>query len=37
MAPDVLEIMAEFDTADLQVTARTLKEIRRTFDNLPDR
>ena len=37
MAPDFLEIMSEFSVADLQTTAATLKEIRRTFDNLPDR
>ncbi len=37
MAPDVLEIVAEIDPADLQTTAATLKEIRRTFDNLPGR
>lgn len=37
MAPDVLEIMAEFKMEDLQTTVTTLKEMRRTFDNLPDR
>ena len=37
MAPDVVEIMSEFSTNDLQMTAATLKEIRRTLDNLPDR
>jgi hypothetical protein len=37
MAPDITEIMAEFDHDRLRVTADTLKEIRRTFDNLPDR
>jgi len=36
-APDILEIMSEFDVDALQATADTLKEIRRTFDNLPDR
>jgi len=36
-APEILDIMSEFDVAALQVTADTLKEIRRTFDNLPDR
>jgi hypothetical protein len=37
MAPDITEIMAEFDHQKLRVTTDTLKEIRRTFDNLPDR
>ena len=37
MAPDIIEIMSEFSVADLQTTAATLKEMRRTFDNLPDR
>jgi DNA-binding MarR family transcriptional regulator len=37
VAPDILEIMSEFDPADLRITTETLKEIRRTFDNLPDR
>ena len=37
MAPDILEIMSEFSANDLRVTATTLREIRRTFDNLPDR
>ena len=37
VAPDITEIMSEFDYADLRITTNTLKEIRRTFDNLPDR
>ncbi len=37
MAPDILEIMSEFKLGDLKITATTLREIRRTFDNLPDR
>lgn len=37
MAPDFLPIMAEVPRADLEVTVRTLMELRRTFDNLPDR
>lgn len=36
-APEILDIMQEFDVADLRVTTDTLKELRRTFDNLPDR
>lgn len=37
MAPDVLEIMAEIDPVALRTTTETLKEMRRTLDNLPDR
>jgi DNA-binding MarR family transcriptional regulator len=37
VAPDVTELMSEFDPEALRVTAETLKELRRTFDNLPDR
>jgi len=37
MAPEVFDIVSEIDPADLRTTAETLKEIRRTFDNLPDR
>lgn len=37
MTPTVREIMSEFSIEDLRTTARTLAEIRRTFDNLPDR
>lgn len=36
-APDVTEVMSDFDPKALRVTAETLKELRRTFDNLPDR
>ena len=36
-APEILDIMQEFSVADLRVTTDTLKELRRTFDNLPDR
>jgi len=37
MAPDILAVMAEISLDDARVTTATLKEIRRTFDNLPDR
>jgi DNA-binding MarR family transcriptional regulator len=37
VAPDVTELMSEFDPDALRITAETLKELRRTFDNLPDR
>ena len=37
MAPDIAPVVAEIDPEDLRVTARTLIEIRRTLDNLPDR
>ena len=36
-APDVTELLSEFDPEALRTTAETLKELRRTFDNLPDR
>ncbi len=36
-APDVIEILSDFDPEQLRVTAETLRELRRTFDNLPDR
>lgn len=36
-APDVIEIVADFDPEHLRITTETLKELRRTFDNLPDR
>jgi len=36
-APDVLELLSDVDPDALRVTTETLKEIRRTFDNLPDR
>jgi hypothetical protein len=37
VGPDVFEIVADFDPEDLRITTETLKELRRTFDNLPDR
>jgi hypothetical protein len=37
VAPDVFEIVADFDPEHLRITTETLKELRRTFDNLPDR
>lgn len=37
MAPDIAPVVAEIDADDLRITARTLMEIRRTLDNLPDR
>lgn len=37
VAPDVLEIVADFDPEHLRITTETLRELRRTFDNLPDR
>ncbi len=37
VAPDVTELLSEFDPEALRVTTETLKELRRTFDNLPDR
>ena len=36
-APDVIGILSDFDPEQLRLTAETLKELRRTFDNLPDR
>jgi DNA-binding MarR family transcriptional regulator len=36
-APDVIEILSDFDPEQLRVTGETLRELRRTFDNLPDR
>ncbi len=36
-ATDVVEIVSDFDPEALRVTAETLRELRRTFDNLPDR
>jgi hypothetical protein len=36
-ATDVVEIVSDFDPEALKVTTETLKELRRTFDNLPDR
>ena len=37
MAPDFLPIVQDIPRADLEATVRTLMELRRTFDNLPDR
>ncbi len=37
VAPDVADLLSEFDPQELRTTAKTLKELRRTFDNLPDR
>ena len=37
MAPDIASVVAEIDPEDLRITARTLTEMRRTLDNLPDR
>ena len=37
VAPDVTELLSEFDPEAMRTTAETLKELRRTFDNLPDR
>jgi hypothetical protein len=37
VAPDVFEIVADFDPEHLRITTETLKELRRTFDHLPDR
>jgi DNA-binding MarR family transcriptional regulator len=37
MAPEVEPLMAEFQDEDLEKTVEVLKEIRRVFDNLPER
>jgi DNA-binding MarR family transcriptional regulator len=37
MGPDFLPIVQDIPREDLEVTVRTLMELRRTFDNLPDR
>jgi hypothetical protein len=37
MVPDIAPVVSEIDPEDLRITARTLTEIRRTLDNLPDR
>ena len=37
MVPDIAPVVAEIAPEDLRTTARTLMEIRRTLDNLPDR
>lgn len=36
-APEALEIVADLDPEHVRITADTLKELRRTFDNLPGR
>jgi DNA-binding MarR family transcriptional regulator len=37
MGPEIEPLMAEFRDEDLQKTVEVLQEIRRTFDNLPER
>lgn len=37
MAPDIEPLMAEFAYEDLEKTVEVLQEIRRIFDNLPER
>ena len=37
MAPDFEPLMSEFSDEDLEKTVDVLKEIRRVFDNLPER
>ena len=37
MAPDIEPLMAEFADEDLEKTVEVLQEIRRIFDNLPER
>ena len=37
MAPQIEPLMAEFADEELEQTARVLQEIRRVFDNLPER
>lgn len=37
MAPDFKELLSEFSQGDLELTYKTLREIRLTMDNLPDR
>jgi DNA-binding MarR family transcriptional regulator len=37
MAPEIEPLMAEFRDEDLEKTVDVLKEIRRVFDNLPER
>lgn len=36
-APEVIEVLSDIDSSALYTTAETLREIRRTFDNLPGR
>ena len=37
MAPEIEPLMSEFANEDLQKTVQVLQEIRRVFDNLPER
>ena len=37
LAPEIAPLLEEFDVDDLRTTTRTLIELRRTLDNLPDR
>lgn len=37
MAPEIEPLMSEFRDEDLEKTVEVLKEIRRVFDNLPER
>jgi DNA-binding MarR family transcriptional regulator len=37
MAPEIEPLMSEFEDEDLEKTVSVLQEIRRTFDNLPER
>jgi DNA-binding MarR family transcriptional regulator len=37
MAPEFEPLMSEFQDEDLEKTVQVLQEIRRTFDNLPER
>jgi DNA-binding MarR family transcriptional regulator len=37
MAPEIKPLMAEFADEDLEKTVEVLQEIRRVFDNLPER
>lgn len=37
MAPQIEPLMSEFSDKDLQKTAEVLQEIRRVFDNVPER
>ena len=37
LAPEFLPIVQDIPLEDLRITVRTLTELRRTFDNLPDR
>jgi hypothetical protein len=37
MAPAIEPLMSEFQDEDLEKTVEVLQEIRRVFDNLPER